>query len=70
MSARGLLLVLIALLYVASIPWYRTPGGPVALVFGLPDWVAVALGCYGLAAVLNAAAWLLSDVRDDGEGRE
>ena len=25
---------------------------------GLPDWAAVALACYALAALLNAAAWL------------
>jgi hypothetical protein len=68
---RRLLLAAIALLYVLSIPWYRSPSAEPALVFGLPDWVAVALGCYLLAAVLNAAAWLLTDVadppaRDDG----
>jgi hypothetical protein len=32
---------------------------------GIPDWVAVALVCYAAAAVLNALAWLLTDLRDD-----
>lgn len=66
---RRVLLLLIGLLYAASIPWYRSRESPAELLFGLPDWVAVALGCYVLAAVLNAWAWLLSDVRD-GEGTD
>lgn len=61
---RAALLGLIALLYVASIPWYRTPGEAPSLVFGLPDWVAVALGCYAMVAVLNAVAWLITEVPD------
>ncbi len=36
------------------------------MVLGMPDWVAVAIGCYVLAAVLNAVAWLLTDVEDRG----
>jgi len=56
--------VLIALLYVASVPWYRTGGDTPDLLFGLPDWVAIALGCYVAVAVLNAAAWLLTEVSD------
>ena len=55
----------IAGLYVVSIPWYREPAAPVEVWWGLPDWVAVALGCYVAIAVLNAAAWGLTDVRDD-----
>jgi hypothetical protein len=47
----------IAACYVLSVPWYR-----------VPDWVAVALGCYVVAAALNAAAWTLADVRDDDGG--
>jgi hypothetical protein len=35
------------------------------MLFGLPDWVAVALGCYLAAAFCNALAWLLTDVPDD-----
>ena len=67
------LLVAIALLYALSIPWYRSSGGESAIWLGVPDWVAVALVCYVAAAVLNALAWLLTDVRDDdgsadGEG--
>ena len=31
-------------------------------VLGLPDWVAVAIGCYAAVAVLNSIAWLLTDV--------
>jgi hypothetical protein len=49
---------------VASIPWYREPGSPVEIWLGLPDWVTVALGCYVVAAVLNALAWYRSDVPD------
>jgi hypothetical protein len=64
--------VAIALLYALSIPWYRPTGSESAMWLGIPDWVAAALACYVAAAVLNALAWLLSDVRDeepaDGEG--
>jgi hypothetical protein len=56
------LLSLIALLYVASIPWYRPSGEVASVVWGLPDWVAVALACYVAAALLNAVAWLATDV--------
>ena len=59
---RRLLLALVVLLYVISIPWYRTPGAEPALVLGVPDWVAVAIGCYAAAAVLNALAWLRTRV--------
>ena len=52
------------MLYALSIPWYRSAGAPPEMVLGLPDWVAVALGCYVGVAVLNACAWLLTDVRD------
>ena len=31
----------------------------------VPDWVAVALGCYVLAACLNSLAWLSTDIDDD-----
>ena len=61
---RRLLLALIALLYVISIPWYRTAGEETGTLLGLPSWVAVALLCYAAAAVANAAAWLLSDIPD------
>jgi hypothetical protein len=65
------LLCLIALLYAASIPWYRGDA-PVAMYFGLPDWVAVAILCYAAAAILNSAAWLLADIPEpvaDDEAR-
>lgn len=65
MGLRGWLLACIAVLYAVSIPWYRASGEAPTLVFGLPAWVAVALGCYVAAAVLNALAWLASDVRDE-----
>ena len=68
MRARAVLLTAIAALYVLSIPWYRAPGGVSARLLGLPDWVAVALGCYVAAAALNALAWLVTDVRDDEPG--
>ena len=63
---RSALLLVIVGLYVLSIPWYRTPGSAPSLLFGVPDWVAVAL--------LNSVAWLLTDIPDadpsegDGEG--
>jgi hypothetical protein len=61
---RNVLLVCIILLYVASIPWYRDSDAPLVLIFGLPDWVAVALLCYGGVALLNSLAWLLTDISD------
>ena len=62
---RVALLCAIGLLYVFSVPWYRATGDEVGLVFGLPDWVAVALGCYVAVACLNAVAWLLTEVGDE-----
>jgi len=62
---RQLLLGLIALLFVFSIPWYRSTGDEVAIVLGLPDWVVVALGCYVAVAICNALAWLLAEVPED-----
>ena len=67
---RGLLLVAIAVLYGASIPWYRDVDAPLRLLFGLPDWVAVALACYVGVAVLNAVAWLLTEVPDVETGAD
>jgi hypothetical protein len=57
----------IALLYIASIPWYRDTDAPLRLWFGLPDWVAVALLCYVGVAIVNAFAWLWTEVPDDPE---
>ncbi len=64
---RRALLAGIAGLYVLSIPWYRESGASASRVFGLPDWVAVALGCYVAVAILNSIAWLLTDVEDPGD---
>jgi hypothetical protein len=61
---RRVLIAIIAVLYLLSIPWYREAGEAPAIWLGLPDWVAVALGCYLGAALLNAVAWLLADVPD------
>ena len=68
--ARRVLLGMIAVLFAVSIPWYRD-GVEASRWFGLPDWVAVALLCYVAVAVLNSAAWLLTDIsdgEDDGSG--
>ena len=68
---RRALLCLVGLLYAASIPWYRGDAPP-ARLFGLPDWVAVAILCYAAAAILNSAAWLLTDIPEpvaDDEAR-
>ena len=61
---RRLLLCGVVLLFLLSVPWYRDASSEPVLWLGLPDWVAVALLCYAAAAVLNAAAWLLTDLRD------
>ena len=61
---RIALLVAVALLFGASIPWYREPGAAPNEYLGLPDWVAVALLCYVAAAVLNSLAWLITDIPD------
>lgn len=66
---RRSLLAVVAALYVVSVPWYRTSDGVVATWLGLPDWVTVAVLCYVAAALLNAAAWLLTDLHD-GPGPE
>jgi hypothetical protein len=62
---RSALLLAIGVLYAISIPWYRPSGEPASLVFGFPDWVTVAVGCYAAAAVLNAAAWLLTEIPEE-----
>ena len=67
---RGALLLGIAVLFAASIPWYRETGARPDLVLGLPDWVAVALCCYAGVAVLNALAWLLTDVPEPPRDRD
>jgi hypothetical protein len=62
---RLFLIAIIGVLYLISIPWYREAGETPAIWLGLPDWVAVALGCYLAAAALNAVAWLLTDLPDE-----
>ena len=64
MGLRGFLLLAIGVLYVVSIPWYRAPDPSPGTVLGLPGWVTVAVGCYAAAAVLNAWAWMRTDVED------
>ena len=64
---RRWLLAAIGLLYVVSIPWYRRGGEESGLIAGMPDWVAVAIACYVVVAVLNALAWLLTDIPEDRE---
>jgi len=66
---RRVLLCLIGVLYAASIPWYRGDAPP-ARIFGLPDWVAVAVLCYAAAAILNSAAWLLTDIPESTDADE
>ena len=69
---RRALLCGVGLLFAASIPWYRGDAPP-AKLFGLPDWVAVAILCYAAAAILNSAAWLLTDIPEsvaDDEARK
>ncbi len=61
---RAGLLGMIAVLYLLSVPWYRADDQPLRLLFGLPDWVAVAVLCYGLIAVLNSVAWSRTVVDD------
>ena len=73
---RRLCLLVIGLLYVASVPWYRNAGETPSVWLGLPDWVAVAVLCYVGVAIVNSVAWLNTDVpdhaepsaREDGEG--
>jgi hypothetical protein len=71
MSARSrrrtICLVLIAVLYGLSVPWYRDADAPLRIVFGMPDWVAVALLCYVGVAIANAMAWFWTDLPDDPE---
>ena len=63
---RRLLLVAIGFLYLLSVPWYRSPSDALNILWGLPDWVTVAVVCYALVAVFNSLAWRLTDI-DDGD---
>lgn len=64
---RLALLGVVFLLFVFSVPWYRSDPGELRLILGLPDWVAVAVGCYALAACLNSVAWLWTEIDDEAE---
>ena len=70
--ARSGLFLVIGALFIVSVPWYRETGAPVEIVWGVPDWVAVALGCYIVVAILNGIAWLIAETPDEptGAGRE
>ncbi len=57
-------MVLIVLLYIVSVPWYREADAPLRIWLGLPDWVAVALLCYVGVAIVNAVAWVVTEVPD------
>ena len=57
-------MIVIGLLYIISVPWYRDDEEPLRLWLGLPDWVAVALLCYVGVAIVNAVAWIVTDVPD------
>jgi hypothetical protein len=50
---------------VLSIPWYRSGGEETGTLLGLPSWVGVAILCYLAAAILNAGAWLLTEIPDE-----
>jgi hypothetical protein len=52
---------------VLSIPWYRSGGEETGTLLGLPSWVGVAILCYLAAAILNAGAWLLTDIPDESD---
>ena len=67
---RSALLIAIGALYLVSVPWYRETGSPVTLVWGLPDWVALALACYLGVAVLNGVAWLLTEMPEPESAAE
>ena len=58
-------MAVIGLLYLLSVPWYRDANQPLTLWLGLPDWVAVSVLCYVAVAVVNALAWIVTDVPDE-----
>jgi hypothetical protein len=60
-------MIVIGLLYIVSVPWYRDDEAPLRLWLGLPDWVAVALLCYVGVAIVNAVAWIVTDVPDQSD---
>ncbi len=69
-TLRRILLTSVVGLHALAIPWYRDAAAEPRFWLGLPDWVAVAVGCYAAAATLNAVAWLLTDLEDPGADEE
>ena len=65
LGLRPVLLAVIGLLYAISIPWYRGDDQELRLLLGLPDWVAVAILCYAMVAVLNSVVWMRTPIEDD-----
>lgn len=64
-TVRRVCLALIGVLYVVSVPWYRESGEAPRIWLGLPDWVAVSVLCYVGVAILNAFAWMATEVDDE-----
>lgn len=63
-TVHSVCMVLIALLYVVSVPWCREQEAPLRIWLGMSDWVAIALLCYVGVAIVNAVAWVVTDVPD------
>jgi Na+/melibiose symporter-like transporter len=63
-------MIVIALLYVVSVPWYRDVDQPLRIWLGLPDWVAIALLCYVGVAFVNGIAWSMVEVSDEPDDSE
>ena len=64
-GVRRLALLVVGLAYALSIPWYRRGGEAPGWIAGMPDWVAVALACYAVAALANALAWRLTEIPEE-----
>ncbi|MGI9283463.1 MAG: hypothetical protein ACR2PX_28095 [Endozoicomonas sp.] len=57
-TLRTALQLLMLLLLIISVPWYRTPGSDPNIYLGMPDWVILALTCYVLVIFINLLLWL------------
>lgn len=51
-------LILMVMLLVLSVPWYKPENSTGPGVFGFPGWVVIAFGCYILLTLVNALLWL------------